>query len=187
MPPPSRPPLGAERRRRRHDDDHRLPSRGSAPKGSRRRRRSRRSRRPTRQSRSRSTFCRRTRRPTCSSSSSASSPARARPDVLESDVTYPAKFALAGWIKSLTSLHPNMSQFFATEVAAGTYKGAPYAMPWFDNPEGLFYRTDLIKTPPTSPAQVVSDAAGGDEEGQDRSRRASRSRAPSTRARSPPS
>jgi len=31
-------------------------------------------------------------------------------------------------------------------------------MPWFDNPEGLFYRTDLIKTPPTSPAEVVSDA-----------------------------
>jgi multiple sugar transport system substrate-binding protein len=80
------------------------------------------------------------------------------PDVLESDVTYPAKFALAGWIKSLASLHPNMSQFFATEVAAGTYKGVPYAVPWFDNPEGLFYRTDLIPKPPTSPAQVVSDA-----------------------------
>jgi len=80
------------------------------------------------------------------------------PDVLESDVTYPAKFALAGWIKALTSVHPNMGQFFATEVAAGSYKGVPYAVPWFDNPEGLFYRTDLIKTPPTSPAQVVSDA-----------------------------
>ena len=51
-----------------------------------------------------------------------------------------------------------MGQFFATEVAAGTYKGVTYAVPWFDNPEGLFYRTDLIKTPPTSPAQVVSDA-----------------------------
>src|ERR1700691_140136 len=38
------------------------------------------------------------------------------PDVIESDVTYPAKFALAGWIKPLTSLHPNMGQFFATEV-----------------------------------------------------------------------
>jgi multiple sugar transport system substrate-binding protein len=73
-------------------------------------------------------------------------------------VTYPAKFALAGWIKPLTSLHPNMGQFFATEVAAGTYKGVAYAVPWFDNPEGLFYRTDLIKTPPTSPAQVVTDA-----------------------------
>jgi multiple sugar transport system substrate-binding protein len=80
------------------------------------------------------------------------------PDVLESDVTYPAKFAQAGWIKPLTSLHPNMHQFFPSEVAAGTYKGVAYAVPWFDNPEGLFYRTDLIKTPPTSPAQVVSDA-----------------------------
>jgi multiple sugar transport system substrate-binding protein len=80
------------------------------------------------------------------------------PDVLESDVTYPAKFAQAGWIKPLTSLHPNMHQFFATEVAAGTYNGKPYAVPWFDNPEGLFYRTDLIKKPPTSPAQLVSDA-----------------------------
>ncbi|MGH3968811.1 MAG: extracellular solute-binding protein, partial [Mycobacterium sp.] len=63
------------------------------------------------------------------------------PDVFESDVTYPAKFAQAGWVKSLTSLHPNMHQFFSTEVAAGTYKGVPYAVPWFDNPEGLFYRT----------------------------------------------
>jgi multiple sugar transport system substrate-binding protein len=80
------------------------------------------------------------------------------PDVLESDVTYPAKFAQAGWIKSLTSFKPNLSQYFSTEVAAGTYKGSTYALPWFDNPEGLFYRTDLVPTPPTSPAQVVSDA-----------------------------
>ncbi|HEY1823460.1 MAG TPA: extracellular solute-binding protein [Trebonia sp.] len=80
------------------------------------------------------------------------------PDVFESDVTYPAKFAQAGWVLPLTQFKPDMSQFFSTEVAAGTYNGTNYAMPWFDNPEGLFYRTDLIKTPPTSPAQVVSDA-----------------------------
>ena len=80
------------------------------------------------------------------------------PDVFESDVTYPAKFAQAGWVLNLNKLHPDMSQYFATEVAAGTFNGAPYAVPWFDNPEGLYYRTDLIKTPPTSPAQVVSDA-----------------------------
>ena len=80
------------------------------------------------------------------------------PDVFESDVTYPAKFAQAGWVLPLTQFKPDMSQFFAHEVAAGTYNGTYYAMPWFDNPEGLFYRTDLIKTPPTSPAQVVSDA-----------------------------
>ena len=80
------------------------------------------------------------------------------PDVFESDVTYPAKFAQAGWVLPLTQFSVNTGQFFSTEVAAGTYNGTLYAMPWFDNPEGLFYRTDLIKTPPTTPAQVVSDA-----------------------------
>ena len=80
------------------------------------------------------------------------------PDVFESDVTYPAKFAQAGWVLSLNSLNATTSQFFPTEVAAGTFQGKIFAIPWFDNPEGLFYRTDLIKTPPTSPQQVVSDA-----------------------------
>jgi multiple sugar transport system substrate-binding protein len=80
------------------------------------------------------------------------------PDVFESDVTYPAEFAQAGWVLPLTQFSPDTSQFFQTEVAAGTYNGTLYAVPWLDNPEGLYYRTDLIKTPPTSPAQVVSDA-----------------------------
>jgi multiple sugar transport system substrate-binding protein len=80
------------------------------------------------------------------------------PDVFESDVTYPAKFAQAGWVLPLTQFSPDSGQFFKTEVAAGTFNNTLYAVPWFDNPEGLFYRTDLIKTPPTSPAQVVSDA-----------------------------
>ncbi|HLI57652.1 MAG TPA: extracellular solute-binding protein [Actinomycetota bacterium] len=80
------------------------------------------------------------------------------PDVFESDVTYPAKFAQAGWVMPLDSFSPDMSQFFAVDAAAGTFNGKTYAIPWFANPEGLFYRTDLIKTPPTSPAQVISDA-----------------------------
>lgn len=80
------------------------------------------------------------------------------PDVFESDVTYPAKFAQAGWLMPLTSFSPDMSQFFPVDAAAGTFNSKTYAIPWFANPEGLFYRTDLIKTPPTTPAQVVSDA-----------------------------
>lgn len=81
------------------------------------------------------------------------------PDVFESDVTYPPKFAQAGWVLNLTKkFKPNTSEFFKTEVKAGTYKGSLYAIPWFDNPEGLYYRTDLVKTPPKTPAQVVSDA-----------------------------
>jgi multiple sugar transport system substrate-binding protein len=80
------------------------------------------------------------------------------PDVLESDVTYPAKFAQAGWIRSLSSFKPEAGKFFPTEMAAGTFEGTVYAIPWFDNPEGLFYRTDLVPTPPKSPEEVVSDA-----------------------------
>src|SRR5580692_9886002 len=66
------------------------------------------------------------------------------PDVFESDVTYPAKFAQAGWVLPLTQFKVNTGQFFAHEVAAGTFNGTYYAVPWFDNPEGLFYRTDLV-------------------------------------------
>jgi multiple sugar transport system substrate-binding protein len=80
------------------------------------------------------------------------------PDVFESDVTYPAKFAQAGWVLPLTKFNPNTGQFFPTEMAAAEYQSKPYAIPWFDNPEGLFYRTDLVPSPPTSPAQIVSDA-----------------------------
>jgi multiple sugar transport system substrate-binding protein len=80
------------------------------------------------------------------------------PDVFETDVTYPAKFAQAGWVLPLNKFNVDSSVYFPHEVAAGTYNGTLYAIPWFDNPEGLFYRTDLIKTAPTSPAQVVSDA-----------------------------
>jgi multiple sugar transport system substrate-binding protein len=80
------------------------------------------------------------------------------PDVFESDVTYPAAFAKAGWVLRLDSYKPDLSSFFSGEVAAGQYQGGTYAIPWFDNPEGLFYRTDLVPTPPATPTQLVSDA-----------------------------
>ncbi|MHB1537827.1 MAG: extracellular solute-binding protein [Solirubrobacteraceae bacterium] len=80
------------------------------------------------------------------------------PDLFESDVTYPAKFAQAGWIKPLTSFKPETSKFFKSEMEAGEYSGTVYAIPWFDNPEGLFYRTDLVKGEPKSPEEVVKDA-----------------------------
>jgi trehalose/maltose transport system substrate-binding protein len=80
------------------------------------------------------------------------------PDLFESDVTYPAKFAQAGWIKPLTSFKPETSKFFETEMEAGEYEGAVYAIPWFDNPEGLFYRTDMIMKAPESPEELVEDA-----------------------------
>jgi multiple sugar transport system substrate-binding protein len=58
----------------------------------------------------------------------------------------------------LSSFNPERSKFFPTQVESGEYHGKIYAIPWFDNPEGLFYRTDLVPTPPKSPEEVVSDA-----------------------------
>jgi len=80
------------------------------------------------------------------------------PDLLESDVTYPAKFADAGWIKSLSSFKPETGKFFKSEMEAGEFEGTVYAIPWFDNPEGLFYRTDMVPKAPESPEEVVADA-----------------------------
>jgi multiple sugar transport system substrate-binding protein len=80
------------------------------------------------------------------------------PDVITSDVIWPSTFARPGWLANLQKFHPDTSAFFPGQMATGEYKGGIYAIPWFINAEGLYYRTDLIKTPPTTTAQLVSDA-----------------------------
>ncbi|MGH3403038.1 MAG: extracellular solute-binding protein [Streptosporangiaceae bacterium] len=80
------------------------------------------------------------------------------PDVLYTDVTWPSTFARSGWLANLSSFHPDTSSFFPGQMATGDYNGGVYAIPWFINAEGLYYRTDLVKTPPTSMTQLVSDA-----------------------------
>jgi multiple sugar transport system substrate-binding protein len=80
------------------------------------------------------------------------------PDVITSDVIWPAQFAQSGWLANLAKFHPATGAYFAGQMATGQYKGGVYAIPWFINAEGLYYRTDLIKTPPTSAAALFSDA-----------------------------
>jgi multiple sugar transport system substrate-binding protein len=80
------------------------------------------------------------------------------PDVITTDVVWPATFARPGWLLNLSKFHPNGSEFFPGQYASGQYKGQPYAIPWFINAEGLYYRTDLIKTPPTTISELVADA-----------------------------
>jgi multiple sugar transport system substrate-binding protein len=80
------------------------------------------------------------------------------PDVVTTDVTWPSTFARSGWIANLASFKPATSSFFSGQMATGSYNGGTYAMPWFINAEGLYYNTSLIKTPPTSISQLVSEA-----------------------------
>ena len=80
------------------------------------------------------------------------------PDVITSDVIWPAQFAQSGWLANLSQFKPDTGAYFPAQMATGEYKGGVYAIPWFINAEGLYYRTDLIKTPPTTPAELFSDA-----------------------------
>ena len=80
------------------------------------------------------------------------------PDVITTDVIWPPQFARSGWLANLANFHPDTSAFFSGQMATGQYNGGTYAIPWFINAEGLYYRTDLIKTPPTTPQQLVADA-----------------------------
>ncbi len=82
----------------------------------------------------------------------------ATPDVISADVTYPATFAASHWILPLNKYGFNLKTFYPGMVKSGEYRGKLYAIPWFINVEGLYYRTDLVKTPPKTFAQVLADA-----------------------------
>lgn len=81
----------------------------------------------------------------------------ATPDVIDADTAWPASFARAGWIVPLNSYVP-VSSLLPSAAAAGTYQGKLYAAMFYFNAEGLYYRDDLVKQPPRTPAQLISDA-----------------------------
>ena len=79
-------------------------------------------------------------------------------DVIDGNVTWAPQFAAAGYIQKLSADGFNTSDYFPGQVASAQYNGSLYGVPWFINAQGVYYRTDLVKTAPTSPAQLVSDA-----------------------------
>jgi len=79
------------------------------------------------------------------------------PDVIDADTAWPASFARAGWILPLNK-YVQTSALLPDAAEAGTYQGKLYAAMFYFNAEGLYYRTDLVKQPPTTPQQLVADA-----------------------------
>lgn len=80
------------------------------------------------------------------------------PDLMELEVTKAQPLASAGLLAPLSRFHPDLQRFFPAEVTAGELGGMPFAVPWTDVPEGLFYRTDLLPRAPRTPAEVLADA-----------------------------
>jgi multiple sugar transport system substrate-binding protein len=81
-------------------------------------------------------------------------------DILAMDVDWTAEFAHAGWIRPWTGAN---RQAVSKGVLPGplktaTYQGKLWAAPINSNTELLWYRKDLVKTPPKTWNQLIDDA-----------------------------
>lgn len=77
-------------------------------------------------------------------------------DVFALDIIWVAEFAQAGWLRDLSHLLPDAERadFFPGPLAAGSWQGRLYALPWFVDAGVLYYRKDLLAkhgfSPPTT-------------------------------------
>ncbi|MGN6176473.1 MAG: extracellular solute-binding protein, partial [Streptosporangiaceae bacterium] len=81
-------------------------------------------------------------------------------DILGLDVTWEAEFAEAGWILPWTGNFRQQAEAGTLKVPlqTATWKGKLYAVPANSNTQLLWYRDDLVKTPPKTWDQMISQA-----------------------------
>ncbi|MDQ1574929.1 MAG: trehalose/maltose transport system substrate-binding protein [Microbacteriaceae bacterium] len=79
-------------------------------------------------------------------------------DVVDVDVVWTGEFAAKGWLQPLTgSFKMDNSKLVAPTVASGTYNGTQYAAPQTSDGGMLYYRKDLVPTPPTTWDAMMKD------------------------------
>jgi multiple sugar transport system substrate-binding protein len=81
-------------------------------------------------------------------------------DIMGLDVTWEAEFATAGWIVPWTGANKAAAENGTLKPALDTaiWHGKLYAVPDNSNTQLLWYRNDLVKTPPKTWAQMIADA-----------------------------
>lgn len=85
-------------------------------------------------------------------------------DIVSADVPFVPEFAAAGWTSPLDDAFPadERAKFYPGTIQGVTYNGKIFAMPWYNNGPGLFYRKDLLESagvqPPKSYADLISGA-----------------------------
>ncbi|MEU6720573.1 ABC transporter substrate-binding protein [Nonomuraea sp. NPDC046802] len=77
-----------------------------------------------------------------------------RYDVLGLDVVWTAEFAENGWIIPLARGSFPLDRFLPPVVETAVYKGKLWAVPYTSNAGLLYYRTDLVKKPPRTWAEL---------------------------------
>jgi multiple sugar transport system substrate-binding protein len=81
-------------------------------------------------------------------------------DILGLDVTWEAEFAQAGFLQPWTGTYKAQAEngTLVPALETGIWKGNLYAVPDNSNTQLLWYRSDLVPNPPTTWAQMISDA-----------------------------
>jgi multiple sugar transport system substrate-binding protein len=82
-------------------------------------------------------------------------------DIIGMDVTWTAEFATARWVKPWPApLARTVTQdTLPVPIKTASYKGRLYGAPANSNTQLLWYRKDLVKTPPKTWAQMIAMAA----------------------------
>src|SRR6195952_3880698 len=82
-------------------------------------------------------------------------------DVVTTDVVWSAEFAAKGWVVPLKgSFVLDTTPLLPATVKAATYNGTLFAAPYASDGGLLYYRKDLVKTPPTTWDALIADCAG---------------------------
>ena len=82
-------------------------------------------------------------------------------DVVTVDVVWTAEFAAKGWMIPLTGQYAlDTAPLLPATVKAASYNGKLYAAPYASDGGLLYYRTDLVKTAPTTWTDLVADCQG---------------------------
>jgi multiple sugar transport system substrate-binding protein len=88
-------------------------------------------------------------------------------DIIGMDVIWTAEFAQAGWIKPWTGARAAQVTrgTLPVPIKTATYKGRLWGAPANSNTQLLWYRKDLVKTPPKTWAQMIAMAAALNKQG----------------------
>ena len=82
-------------------------------------------------------------------------------DVVTVDVVWSAEFAAKGWLVPLSGSRAiDTSGLLPATVKAATYHNTLYAAPYASDGGLLYYRKDLVSSPPTTWDQLISDCQG---------------------------
>jgi len=81
-------------------------------------------------------------------------------DVMSMDVIWPAEFAANGWSVDLSNLWPasDRANYLQGPIQSCTYQGKVVAAPLRTDLGILYYRTDIVPTPPNTYAQMTDMA-----------------------------